>query len=361
MLGSILKSAERGRKVGRKEWRYFRSLAVQAEYKKVGDQQLPLSQPYWVACEKGVFLLRDRKILRVVPIRCYGIAFSKTKFYLSSYYGDYTAILSGEKQALYRKGAKFNFREIYGFETTGSNQRIHQITCGQSHLWVANTGRNTLLKFDLETDTLVAEIPIFYDIFNKPILYDHNHVNSVAEYGGVVVWVAHTTDDASLIGILHDNHVTAFRYHRTGVHDIFLTENNFLFCDTFGTRETNTGGVPVDKEGPVDPEFFQKPPGKLVRGVAGDWREMVMGNSYKGARGPRFKGKGSILVLRDRTVIAEAQMPFSQTYQVCTFDGQYLKAPVSPVNVDEVKAMFSHLLGPAHYERDVTPLPVPQQ
>lgn len=83
-----------------------------------------------------------------------------------------------------------------------TNERIHQLYLGDKALWVANTGRNTLIKIDPETCHTIAELPVIVDQFGRGVLYDNNHINSVSEYGGTVLFAAYRAGDGrSMIGV----------------------------------------------------------------------------------------------------------------------------------------------------------------
>lgn len=356
MIRSLIKSADAARKAWRGVARYEQSFRAHAEFSVAGTYDVKLSQPYWVSSERGVYLLRDGQILLIAPVPCYGLAFAAEHFYLSAYFGHYTAIWKGDRQASQKKGSPFRFQELYGYQTLGSNERIHQIFCSRDHLWAANTGRDTLLKFNLHSTQLEAEWPLFSDAFGKPILYDNHHLNSVAAYGELVVFVAYRAGNGSLIGVIHDGQVTGFHYKNKGVHDIFLTHDNFVFCDTFGGNKADSGGWAVDRSGVLDETFFSRPPGRIVRGVAGDEGELVLGHSHKGERRKRFEGHGSLLVLRERKVVAEIVLPCAQVYQVAAYDGTYLKPPSRPPDLDWVKNVFTVALGKPIYHAVVQPL-----
>lgn len=235
-----------------------RALRSRSTCTRIQDVPVPLSGAYYFTSEKGVFRLVSTGIYQVLDVACYGIAIGGPWVFLALYSHDYAIVVRGDRRALYERGRDFGFQEIYRLQTRSSNERIHGLYLGDEALWVANTGRNTLLKVDPDGARVVAEIPVILDAFGRPVLHNNNHINSVSEYDGTVLFAAYRAGVQSMIGVYDGATVTGYGYPCVGVHDIFLTEGGFVLCDTFGANTEEAGGVLVTEKGPFDPQFFAR-------------------------------------------------------------------------------------------------------
>lgn len=356
-MASLFKSIETAAKTLKRDFRYLRSFSASSKRKLVGRFNCSLKDAYFATTEKGIYLLQDGNIYHICNIPCYGIAFSKDDFFLTAWFKNRSVLLKGNRMALHEPSLPFRFRSLYSLDGIRSNERLHQAFCSDTSLWVANTGRNTILQFDLSnTNALQRELPLFYDSFSEPILYDNHHINSVSEYNGLVLYVAYGASHGSIIGVIEGNRTVGFSYKHMGVHDIFLTDNNFIFCDTFANKAFETYGMVLDREGPIDEAFFKKTR-QFPRGVAGDQEELLVGSSFEGEGKQRFRGKGSLLVLRDRKVVDTIAMPAAQVYQIVTLGGQYLRPPSNNVDFSNVHGLFENSLGEPIYEAALRSLP----
>ena len=339
----------------RAEYRTARITRARSKIKKVQDIAANLEKAYYFTSEKGVFRLDRTGVHQVLDLAAYGIAIHGEWIFLAVYSYDYSIVVRGDRRALSESGRSFDFREIYRLQTLSTNERIHGMFCGSDALWVANTGRNTLLKVDPRKAEVVAEIPVIVDRFGRSVLFDNNHINSVSEYDGVVLFAAYRAGHRSMIGVYDGTSVTGFGYPRAGVHDIFLWNGGFLLCDTFGENTEVAGGALITQDGVFDSEFFSKPPGCIVRGLAGTVDELLIGHSHKGVRSKRFNGHGAILVARNGRVEERLGIHPAQVYQIITEDGAF--AMPSPRNVDasSVKRMLMKALGEPIYCAEVSP------
>lgn len=350
MIGDIARATRRGLAHVRAELAAARALRSRSTRTRVQDVPVPLSRAYYFTSEKGVFRLESSGIYRVLDVACYGIAIGGPWVFLALYSHDTAIMVRGDRRALHEPGRDFAFREIYRLRTLSSNERIHGLYLGDEALWVANTGRNTLLQIDPEAAEVVAEIPVIRDRFDRPVLFNNNHINSVSEYDGTVLFAAYRAGAQSMIGVYDGATVTGFGYPCEGVHDIFLTEGGFVLCDTFGANTDEAGGMPVTEEGPLDPRFFARPPGCIVRGVAGSPDELLIGHSHKGERAQRFEGRGAILIARDGRVVGRIDVRPAQVYQIITEDGDFTVPRPRKVEADALRRMFRDALGPPIYE-----------
>ena len=311
---------------------------------------------YLVTSELGIYRLDKDGIAKVFDLPTFGIAAWRDYLYLGIQQGAYTSVLRVSRKALGKPGARLECKLVYRLRVGRTNERIHQLCASDDFVWVANTGRNTLLRIDPNADDAIEEYTVFLDRFGAPIHSDVNHINSVHSHGNCLLFVAYKIGKQSMIGILHDGQIEGYAYPRKGVHDIYLTREGFMFSDTFGENTDEKGGVPVTEKGPMDPERFAKPPGYIVRGIAGQGSEMIIGHSHKGKRAKRFEGRGALLIYRDRSFVTELTMPCSQVYQIMREDGKTLDGPDAVLDVEQVRRRISGSLGEVIYRAPATPV-----
>ena len=262
-------------------------------------------------------------------------------------------VVRGDRRALFESGRSFSFKVIYRLRTASSNERIHGLYWGDKALWVANTARNTLLKIDPDEARVTDEVAVILDRFDRPVLYNNNHINSVSEYGGIVMFVAYRAGEQSMIGVYDGASVTGYGYPRAGVHDIFLTETGFMLCDTFGENQQESGGALITEQGPFDPSYFKQPPGFIVRGMAGTPDEFLIGHSHKGERSKRFDGHGAILVARDGKVVDRFDVQPAQVYQIITGGGECITPRPATVDAAQLHQILRAALGEPIYEAEM--------
>ena len=345
MIADIARACRGGLSHMRAELKMSQLLRACSTFARVQDVEIPLSHAYYFTSEKGLFRLDRTGVYQILDIACYGIAIGGPWVFLSLQSHHRAMVVRGNRDALLGKNRDFAFREIYRSHITSSNNRIHGIYLGDRALWVANTGRNTLLEINPDTARVVNEIPIIQDRFDHPIVHNNNHINSVSEYGGIVLFVAYRAGTQSMIGIYDGATVTGYSYPRTGVHDIFLTETGFILCDTFGENTEQSGGVPITELGAYDPDFFAHPPGFIVRGLAGSSDELLIGHSHKGERSKRFEGHGAILVARGGKVIDRIDVRPAQVYQIISETGEFMSPLPASFEVNELHRVVQAALG----------------
>jgi len=232
-----------------------------------------------------------------------------------------------------------------------TNGRVHQINHAAGHLWVTATDRNSILRIDAESGSMLSEIWPLTDSFGRCIVADHNHINSVHVFGESIVFTAYGAGDHSLVGVIDERrNVTGFRYANMGIHDIYFERDNFYFCDTFGNAdEPERGGVLVTRHGPHPSDVFAKQPGYIPRGVVKSGTQLVVGNSHKGNRSLRFKGKGSLLLFVDDVFHYEHEMPCAQIYQLIRTDGWNSDDCGDDLRAGDMTNMLAESLGPPVY------------
>ena len=313
--------------------------------KSVQDGPLPVEFDFYVSSEKGLFQVGPSGILRLSSIPMYGVALTDSHVYMAGQIHKRSVVLRGETIG----HEPLNMRNpsiLYETMAQGYNERIHQINHGMGSIWVANTGRNSILQIDPASGEVTTEIWPFTDDFSQKIIADQNHINSVHAYGDFIVFTAYTAGDGSLIGVIdHDMNVTGFRHENMGIHDIYLEPGNFYFCDTFGDRDSEFGGTLITRDGPYAPDIFEKPPGYITRGLVKSGNQLVIGHSHKGTRSQRFKGNGSLLLFNDDVFHSEIQMPCAQIYQMVRSDGLNFDESNKCMKLPEAIGMFTEHLG----------------
>ncbi len=318
-----------------------------------------LQRDYLVTSSGGLYLLAEGVIRRLLRHKIYGIALAPPHLYLAVAIGLSSVVVRCRYDALRAGRGALAMERLYTQQATDLSDRIHALSLAEEGLWVANTGRNTLLRLDPQGAAQPLEIPPFYDRFGTPLYYNVNHLNSVTALPGGVLFVANRAGERSLIGLLAGGRVRCHGYPRIGVHDAFLTRRGLLFCDTFGEHAPGppySGRVMLAGEA-LDEPWFARRQG-IVRGVAGDPEgELLVGNSVRGTRQERFHGAGSLIVLQGGEVTGEIPLPgAAQIYQIVQTDGGTVRPPPAPTPAlacDQLSAA----LGPALLDEPLLPLP----
>lgn len=285
------------------------------------DLESELDERYFVTTEQGIFLIGPGEGRLLTRCGGYGFGFYKDMAYFSIDKDGVSSVCSLPRELLLDKGTfrKDKYSHIlYEVPTKSSNGRIHQLTITvDGHLLFANTGRNSIVRLAPETGD-IEEITPFPDRFGEPILDDHNHINSVVEYDGMIFFVAYKAGDKSLIGCIKGPEAKGFFYENQGGHDIYKTNSGFLFLDTFGQGK----GHAITENGRIYTEFLGQGTGYVLRGGAGNNAEWILGHSHKGPRKKRFEGRGGLIVIKqDRCSYVE--LPAAQIYQIIRYDGHF--------------------------------------
>ena len=293
------------------------------------ERDLALKNSYLVSSEKGVFLLKKDKIVRLSMMPCYGIAVSEGKVYLAQMgesRTDYSKIVSIPLDLFLNNSIMSQQKLLYANKCIGWGGRIHQICVHGNYILVTDTAKNTIVVVDKNTGKVEREIAPFLDRFGEPILFDQNHINSVSAYGDVLLFVAYKAGKTSLVGVIGKERILGYSYKNPGVHDIHLFNKKIYLSDTFGRNVEGEGGTLIENNKPIYEEFFKKPPGVIVRAISGDEEELLVGHSHKGKRSVRFEGKGGIIVIK-KNEIRMLEMPFSQVYDIIHLSGEHFKGP----------------------------------
>jgi hypothetical protein len=345
-----LRSALRSLRVGFKsEWRKSRiPRLVSRSNTKTRWNDGPRNT-YFLTSDQGMFRCDPAGLHQIVEVHLYGCTIVGPKVFMGFYVDQFATFVEGNAAALFSPGLPFNFRHIFSETTADHGGRIHQITsCGEI-VWLARTTAGAVLRYDISKRKL-TNYTLIRDRFDAPIRSDVNHINSVVQYGDVVLFAGTRAGNKSIVGILHEDRVTGFGYKNVGVHDIYLTQSGFLFFDTFGPQRPGEGGVPVTEQGVLYPEIFSKPPGYVLRGAAQTAQEILFGSSHKGERKHRFDGNGELLIVEGGRLRSAKRLPGAQVYQIITATGAMLTPPPTPPSASAVRSMLEAALGKPIYE-----------
>lgn len=280
-----------------------------------------LKGSYFITTDVGVFFIENDNARLLTNSPGYGLAIDHDSVFFTVDSENSSSVCHIYKDDFLSKSwkqIKMKCDVIYEVSYKSSNERIHQLTlCHDGRILIANTGRNSLTM--LETDVgVISEITPFTDNFGQPILSDHNHINSVIQYDGVIYFVAYKANRKSLIGYIIDNNAYGFFYENQGVHDIYKTNSGFIFLDTFGNGKGNI----VTEQGNFCSEYLKQGDGFVPRGAAGYDNEWLIGHSHKGPRSKRYDGHGGVIKF-DGSRCDYLELPAAQVYQVLKYDGSY--------------------------------------
>lgn len=307
----------------------------------------------YLTTDCGLFRLCQGRFQRLTLIGGYGFALSGEHAFLSLNFYGRSSLVSLELEELQKPRQKVYAMEHWGVPITDNAERFHQVTSRRDGpIWVANTSRNTLLRIDPHNHDRISEYSIFHDQFGVPILYDHNHINSVVQYEDVILFSAYRAGENSLICVINGDRIKGYAYPRKGVHDIYLTSTGFLLCDTFGENQPGRGGAPYTENGIIDPKFFGREPGYVVRGAVGLGEDWLIGYSHKGERKKRYEGNGGVIVISRGKVQETWTLPAAQIYQIVREDKEFID-PVQECSVEQVCSLFEEVLGPPVYEGQI--------
>lgn len=356
--GSLKRSVRRLERAFTTEWRRGRLARRKSEFKTVTRWQNGPTHPYFVMSDRGLYRTDREGAHRILDIPMYGCAIAGGKVFMTLYIGHDTILVEGDASALFERGKSFGFRPLFSEVTSDTNERMHQVTPYGDGVWVARTGGGAVMRYEIGGDKLLNYV-LIRDRFGSPVKRDINHINSVVQYGDVVLFTATHAGRQSMVGMMHGNSVTGFGYKNTGVHDIYLTGDDFLFFDSFGADGGLSGGAPVMGNAKLLPDLFGNPPGYVPRGAAQTDSEIVIGSSHKGKRKNRFKGNGQLIVSDNGKVKSVLTMPVAQIYQIINARGEFLKALQVPPGADKVKQMLERALGAPIYEGEAEVSEIP--
>lgn len=191
-----------------REWkncaRFNQMMRGKLNPKEVAVLPVTLQKSYYVTTNKGLFCLNKNRVEKLLDAELYGIALSGTSFYLSAYFGKISTVLRGNLHDLQSRRRRIPMHPVYTTEVSSTNSRIHQIFFARGTLYIADSGRNTIVEYDEEPGVLTHETAPFVDAFDCPVHYDNNHINSVAAYHDYLIFTAYRAGPGSMIGVIKD-------------------------------------------------------------------------------------------------------------------------------------------------------------
>lgn len=322
----------------------------------VGRYAPELSSPYYVTTDKGILRLRDGRIERILGIPTHGLSVWGDHAYLTCFTETHTYLVQTSWAALKSDASKLPLERRHASEVFRKSARFHQVATGPATTWLTNTPHNTLEAFDTETGALQRTWVPFHDPFGSPIKGNQNHINSVTLYGDTMLFCALYAGPESMLCVSRNQRVLGFPYRNTTVHDAFIAEQGLLFCDSFGERKLGARGRLLVNGADFDPVFFENS-SRTIRGLAGSWDELLIGNSYFDTeRRKRFSGRGSVLVAREGRVVDEIEIPAAQVYVIVREDGTAVEPGPQTTSYEGILAAMEGALGPPTYEGELTAL-----
>ena len=316
--------------------------------------EVELEGKYLVSTEKGVYEIGNKKIRRLLDMPVFGMDMDGDKFFVSfmGHRKQYnTQIGQFSLNNVLRDKIITKKRTLYSLDILDTGQRIHQICVNKNKLYAANTSRNSILEIGLDSGEK-KEICPFLDRFGVPITSGQNHINSISTYGDNILFTAYRTGDTSSVCLAGNGKIICFPYENKGIHDIYIYKNEIYFSDTFGKNTSDRGGFLIKNGKRFCESFFKKPPGYVIRGLAGQGDELLIGHSHKGERRKRFDGKGAILVSKNGHIEQTVEMPFSQIYDIINCKGWHFEKDRKYTH-EEIKKQLTRCLGTANYEADL--------
>lgn len=105
----------------------------------------------------------------------------------------------------------------------------------EKFIFIADTCENSIAMVDRKNNKKINYLYPFTDNLNNPIYKDHNHINSIYFLPDCILFVAHNGgNNASLIGLLHEDVCHIFKYPSVGCHDLIPLTTGLVFSDSFG-------------------------------------------------------------------------------------------------------------------------------
>lgn len=240
------------------ELAFFRAINSKPTPKLVQQGPFSIKKSYFFTSNSGVYRLALEGIYRIIGHKSYGITMDSDAVYLSMAISRYSVVGTFDRQTFSGNAKDFGMRSLLFLGVLDLSDRIHGLSMGKTGLWVANTGRNTVLLLDPSSGKIIRETALFSDRFGTPLYYNVNHINSVTAVDGGVLFVANRAGSRSLIGVLEDRRITCFAYPNPGVHDIFVPPHGLYFCDSFGPMtDDHFHGRLVSHDGVIDEEVIE--------------------------------------------------------------------------------------------------------
>ncbi|NQV85982.1 MAG: hypothetical protein HQ492_02785 [Woeseiaceae bacterium] len=333
-----------GAQVTLNEWRWQRLLAATARPQAVSQHNFPVVGRYLISTDNGLYRVTADAVERLCDIPAFGLALAKDRIYLATWHGDWSIVLSGDRDAVL-SGGDCDWRELYRVKVMNDAGRIHQIGVLDDALWLCNTALNTYTKIDRNSGAWMANIGPFKCAFGHPILVDHNHVNGVLPQPNYLIFTAFKINRESVFGIAGRGLVRLFSYPNMGAHDCVMAGEDFYFSDSYRFWDEAEGGIVVKNGVAIDKPYFDRNKAFFVRGIAGHGNEILIGNSCIGDRRERFKGRGELILVEEEMVTHSISTPCAQIYDILREDGAHFDRPPSAMDFDAASDILEKSLG----------------
>ena len=328
----------------------------------VVDTASAAAGPLLVTTNAGLFLFSAGRWHCLFPAACFGIAVSGPDLYLGASAGLHSFVLHGKLEvgsSQYRIGQQ---RILAKFETRYHNERIHQIAYDPltASVVCANTRRTSLLTIDPKMGGLLKEEFLFEDATGFPVHTDQAHLNSVTPHGRALLFAMHNAGNhGSALGFVLDGRVRAYSYPVRGVHDIVVHDDALMFTDSFradqfGSRPDVSGAIRYRGHEYLADQTDAVRRKLVLRGLAIRDGVLAVGYSFYAKRESRLtETAGGILTLKDGSLVAMADGPFSQVYDVLPIDGMRTDRAGPARTADVLHRMFERDVGPLTYDRSI--------
>ena len=298
---------------------------------------LDISRDYFISSDKGLFLIKKKKCIKILNLPCFGICFDNQKIYISSsdYFFTYLFEISfsfkeskikSKLNLLFKKRIKY-----YG-------DRIHQIYLKNNILYFTSTYSDSLMNLNLNN----LQTSIVY----RNEKFSDSHINTVRCYNNDIYIMFNNFYDKqinqfiSLVIKISPIKITKYFINIKGLHDIHYDNLNLYISCTFGDRDLTDGYLLVNGINKYK-DFFSSQD-YCIRGVAGsDNDEILIGSSNKGKHFKRFGGYSN-LILKNKNNFSVQKFYSSQIYDILQCDNLRIKNLYNLETIDKFLLQLSY-------------------
>jgi hypothetical protein len=189
-----------------------------------------------------------------------------------------------EKIMCFNKELKF---QSFLFDNGFGLKDVHQILCKDGFLWIVNSGRNRIDKFDFKSRKATSWYPLFFRRYR-----DFNHLNSISIDGDKLYLLAHNNKRPSQIFIYTYPGLQLLKKIILGkqAHNIYAEGSELFICDSL------LSGNLISTKG----NFLHIEKG-YIRGLAVSKKLILVGSSNKASRYEREKGDCELYIFNRQT------------------------------------------------------------
>jgi|MDSW01.1.fsa_nt_gb hypothetical protein len=240
--------------------------------------------PFMIGTTAGAFLIENNKAQQILPHYVYGITQKNKNIWIFAQTHplfDFSRLVEVNLQT----GIAKTLVPYLG-------KRVHQIDVINNHIYVTDTYRNAIIRYDLEGKHIDTRHP-FGDLGKDGrSAKNYKHMNSVYGDGAHIHIFCHNetskTGNASEIATFDTNLKlqNVKQVAGTNGHNILTTPQGQLYCDSLGRNSLN-----------LNDEILLRLDGYLTRGLAANAHNILLGTSLITSRDNRDKGHCSVHVL----------------------------------------------------------------